>query len=87
MVQRAVREQASFGVTGRPLSYWSTRYVRTLERLRDERAQVINLLESGHVHPDARHILEDLLLDLDHSIDQELTRRLSPNTDSDSKAA
>ncbi len=66
---------------------WGKLYVGTLERLRDEREQVFNLLQSGHVNPDARPILEDLLNDLDRSIDQELTRRLSPNYDSDSKAA
>lgn len=58
----------------------------TLERLRDERAQVHALLMSGHVHPNARRTLEALLQDLDRQIDQELTRRLSPHT-SDSNAA
>ena len=56
--------------------------VGTLERLRDEREQVHSLLLSGHVHPDARSILEALLRDLDRQIDQELTRRLSPHSGS-----
>lgn len=52
-----------------------------LERLRQERDQVQALLQRGHVNPDARHILEDLLSDLDYQIDQELTRILSPHND------
>jgi uncharacterized protein involved in exopolysaccharide biosynthesis len=56
--------------------------VRTLDRLRDERAQVDVLLASGHVHPNARRILENLLNDLDRQIDEELTRRLSPHSGS-----
>jgi hypothetical protein len=54
--------------------------VGTLERLRDERLQVESLLKGGNVHPNARRTLEALLTDLDRQIDQELTRRLSPNS-------
>lgn len=60
--------------------------MQKLERLRDERDQVELLLQNGKVNPDARHILEELLLDLGRQIDEELTRRLSPHH-SDSKAA
>jgi len=61
--------------------------VEKLERLRDEREQVQSLLHAANVNPDARHILQALLRDLEREIDEELTRRLSPHSDSGSQAA
>lgn len=66
---------------------WGQQVVEKLERLRDEREQVQFLLRAANVNPDARHILEALLHDLDREIDEELTRRLSPHSDSGSRAA
>lgn len=67
--------------------YWGKFVVSKLERLREEREQVQGLLQRGHVNPDARHILEALLHDLDRQIDEELTRVLSPQRDPGSQAA
>ena len=56
-----------------------------LERLRQERDQVTNLLQLARLSADTRHVLEALAVDLDQQIDKELTSVLSPRHDSDSE--
>lgn len=60
-----------------------------LERLRQEREQVVTLLQNARLASDTRQVLEALASDLDRQIDEELTNHLSRNTKSthDSEAA